>query len=167
MAYPTILAGQKVTASLLTSMEMVTVVKAANQAVTSSTTLVNDNELFLSVAASAVYQLDGWIPYDGAFSAGDFKTDWSVPTGATMLWSPNGPSTGGSALYTSNTVAAGTTVSIGTYGTGGAYTSASVRGRLVTSTTAGTLQFKWAQNSSNATATTVYAGAWIRLLRVS
>ncbi|WP_354643854.1 hypothetical protein [Kitasatospora camelliae] len=143
------------------------VTKSATQSVTSSTTLVNDTHLLLPVAANAEYHLEGFVVYDGAFSAGDFKCDWSLPASASMLWAGNGMSTGAGGGLTANTQASGTTVAFGTYGAGPPYTSLSVRGRIVTAGTAGNAQFKWAQNSSNATATRVLAGSWIRLIRVA
>jgi hypothetical protein len=141
--------------------------KAANQSVTSSTTLVNDTHLALAVVANAVYELEGFIAYDGATSPSDIKMDWTLPASATLLWGPLGAATGGAAAYAPLAVNAGTPLTAGTYGTGGAYTALNPRGRLATAGTAGTLQFRWAQNTSNATATTIYAGSWIRLRRVS
>jgi hypothetical protein len=38
---------------------------------------------------------------------------------------------------------------------------------LTTSSTSGTLQFQWAQGTSNATGTVVKAGSFIRLVRVA
>jgi hypothetical protein len=144
-----------------------TVVKSANQSVTSSTVLVNDTHLLLPLAANATYLLDGFIAYDGAFGAGEFKTDWTLPAGAALFWGLNGPTVGGGALYDSNSRNSGTVAAAGTYGTGGTRTSISPRGYITTGGTAGTLRLQWAQNASNATATTVYAGSWVRLLRIA
>lgn len=141
--------------------------KTSNQQVTSSTTLVNDTQLVLTLTANSIYMIDGFVAYDGAFNAGDFKADWSAPAGATIYWAVNGPATGGGALYASNTVSIGTVQTAGTYGTGGAQTSLNPKGLVTTAGTGGSLQFRWAQNTSNATATTVYAGSWFRIQRIA
>jgi hypothetical protein len=170
MVFPTIAAGQRITAALLNSMLPVTVYKTANQAVTSSTVLVNDNELTLPVVATGTYLLDGFIDYDGQFGpgTGDIKLDWSLPSGATLRWGPLGNASNDTAQkYASNTNVTGNVLTAGTYGTGGSHNAATPRGYLAVSSTAGNVQLMWAQNASSATATTVYAGSWIRLQRVA
>lgn len=147
--------------------QWLTVHKTSNQNVTASTTLVSDSHLLLPVVANAVYEMEAFIAYDGAFGAGELKVDWSVPSAATLYWALNGPTTGGGALYDSNVRSNGTAAAAGTYGTGGTQTSLNSRGRLTVGANAGNLQFRFAQSASNATATTVYAGSWIRLLRIS
>lgn len=170
MAFPSISAGQRITAGLLTSMLPVVAVKTINQAVTSSTTFVNDNELLLPVIANATYLFDGFIDYDGPFgpNVADIKLDWTLPSGATLRWGPLGNASNDiNQKYSSNTTLTGTALTAGTYGTGGTHTALSPRGYLTVGGTAGTAQLKWAQNVSSATATTVYAGSWIRLQRQS
>jgi hypothetical protein len=168
--FPSIAAGQRITASLLNSMLPVTVTKTVNQSVTSSTTLVNDLELTLPVVANGTYLLDGFIDYDGQFGpgTGDIKFDWSLPSGATLRWGPLGnASNDTSQKYASNTNLTGNVLTAGTYGTGGAHNAATPRGYVTVSSTAGNIQLMWAQNVSSATATSVYAGSWIRLTRTS
>lgn len=144
-----------------------TVVKSANTARTSTTTLAADPHLALSVAASATYLLDGFIDYDGAFGAGGLKIDFTLPASATLRWGPLGNVVADTTQkYTSNTVSTGS-LPVGTYGTGGNHTGATLRGYLTVAGTAGTVTLRWAQDTSNATATTVYAGSWMRLLRMT
>lgn len=139
----------------------------ATQSVTSSTTLVNATQLVLPLIANATYALSGFIVYDGAFAAGDIKVDWSLPASATMLWSANGMSTSAAGGLTANTVAAGTTISLGTYGAGPPYTALSLEGTITTLGTAGNAQFRFAQNSSNVFATSVYAKSRISARRIA
>ncbi|MFJ9443254.1 hypothetical protein ACIRRH_15490 [Kitasatospora sp. NPDC101235] len=138
---------------------------SATQPVTSSTTLVPATDLALPVVAGATYEIDGWIIYDGQFNAGDLKIGWSVPAGSTGTWSINAPGTGGTLTYSPNTVAIAATTTAGTYGAGG-LVNAAVRGYITAGAT-GTLQLQFAQNSSNPTPTSVYAGSWLRLHRVA
>ncbi|MCX5587537.1 hypothetical protein [Streptomyces erythrochromogenes] len=165
-AYPTLYAGQKFTALLASSMLPYTVYKAADESVTSSTTLQDDNHLILPLAANATYTIEGGLFYDGQFNAGNLKMTWSLPSLATIVWSANGPATGGAAAFASNAVTSGN-ISIGTYGTGGSKTTASISATVTTFATAGNMTLRWAQDGSHATATTIYAGSWLRALRTS
>ena len=143
--------------------------KAANQTVTSSTTLANDNHLALALSASATYLVDLFLIVDGS-TTGDFKMGWTFPTGATGDWTINAINTGAGAAATSGSItrAAIALASSENAGAAGAGTKLILqpRGLVVTSTTAGTLQLQWAQNTSDATGTVVYAGSWMRLERV-
>ncbi|MGP3684161.1 hypothetical protein ACTVZO_05505 [Streptomyces sp. IBSNAI002] len=146
---------------------MLHVVKSGNTARTSTTSLANDPHLALSVAANSTYLFDGFVDYDGAFGAGSLKMDFTLPASAVLRWGPLGNVVSETTQkYTSNTTASGS-MSVGTYGTGGLHTAATLRGYLTVAATAGTMQMRWAQDGSNGTATTVYAGSWLRLYRVT
>jgi hypothetical protein len=164
-AYPTLYAGQKLTAALLAAMQPYTIYKAADESVTSSTTLQDDNHLILPLAAGATYTIEGGLFYDGQFNAGNLKLTWTLPALATIFWSANGPATGGAAAFGSQAVTSGN-VTIGTYGTGGSKTTASINGTVTTFGTAGNMTLRWAQDAVHATATTIYAGSWLRAWRM-
>lgn len=166
VAFPTFYAGQKLTAALMASTQPQSVVKTADESVTSSTTLQDDNHLFLVLEASATYIVEGGLYYDGVFNAGNLKLTWSLPASATIYWSPNAPATGGAAAFASQAVTTGN-LSIGTYGTGGSKTTASISALVATAGTAGNMQLRWAQDASNATATTIYAKSWLRAIRIA
>jgi hypothetical protein len=165
--YPAIAAGQRITASLLTSMLPVFVTKAADEPATSSTTLQNDDELFLTLSASATYALDGYLITAGAtVTTGDLKIDWTVPSGTTMKYTSFGVVVSSPAVQYEATVNASSTARpIGTNGSSDM--GVPVRAVIITSTTAGTLQLRWAQNTSSATPTIIRAGSWLRLTRIA
>lgn len=144
--------------------------KTANESVTSSTAFQDDDHLTLTVEANVIYEMIAFIIYDGA-TAGDLKTTWSAPAGATLDWTPTG-------LLTSATVASGSlkmshstlpdNESVGTIGTGvGNRTVMRPTGLLVVGGTAGSFTFRWAQLTSDVTATTVLANSYLRLKRVA
>lgn len=142
--------------------------KTGDESVTSSTTLQNDDQLVLPLAANARYIFDGWLHYLGAATpAGDLKLSLSVPSGATVHWTNFGVNT--SALTAYNVVPEGTGLAgpraVGT--NGATEMSCQPRGYLTVGSTSGNLQLQWAQNSSSATATTIKAGSHLRLVRVS
>lgn len=139
--------------------------KGANESITSSTTIQNDDHFAFSVVANAFYALEGYVPYDGAVG-GDIKCDFTVPAGSSFLWTNFGNNTGGVTQY--NVATQGASVARAISGNGGTASVAfQPKGYLNTAGTAGTLQFRWAQNTSSGTATTVYASGWMKLTRMS
>lgn len=145
------------------------IMKTVTESVSLSTSLQNDNDFAWSCVASASYVLDGHLIYDGAAdTAGGLKMQFTVPSGtSTFYWTNFGANQG--ALSSYNVVAElGGTGSPRSVGTNlGTPMSLAPRGTLITGANAGTLQFLWAQQASNATATRILAGSWMRLARVA
>jgi hypothetical protein len=142
--------------------------KTATETVTSSTTLQNDDQLFLPVAVNARYIFDSALFYTGAASpAGDLKLSFSGPAGATMKWANRGVNSSGLSQYNVvvETLAAGSPRAVGT--NGATEMAAFPMGTVTTSSTSGNLQLQWAQNASSATGTALLAGSVIRLVRIA
>lgn len=140
------------------------VVKPADTSRNSTTTMSNDPDLVLNVAASATYYVSGVIFYDGpAAGSSDIKYTFTVPTGASgQYFLPRQSLAGNFAdafshfwtdTNTANTNSVGTFMILG------------VMGLLIT-TTAGALRFQWAQNTSNATNTRVRANSFLTAQRI-
>ncbi|WP_030344752.1 hypothetical protein [Streptomyces sp. NRRL S-1022] len=151
------------------------VVKTADETVTSSATLQNDDHLVLPVVANAVYTfaLDLYM-IDAADFVGDFKMSFTCPTGATFDMHGSGAHTTDLTAGTSAngewigklaTTSAGANLSFGCGNT--SVTAARVYGRLVVSGTAGTFQLQWAQNASDASGTTLKAGSYMTMTRIA
>ncbi|MGW8635069.1 hypothetical protein ACWGNX_27245 [Streptomyces sp. NPDC055793] len=129
--------------------------KAADEAVTSSTTLQNDNHLILPVVANATYTLFLMCIFSGA-TTGDIKFDWTVPSGSVLRWSDQ---TGVSGLHAD--------VDVHSAPAGSTLVAFQISATVVTSSNAGNVQFRWAQNASDATATIVRANSSLQLTRVA
>ena len=137
--------------------------KTSNQSVTSSTTPVNDTQLFLALPINTTYYIQGVVLFDAA-SGGDIKLNITVPTGATCNVASNNRTLSAVAQnwlpMNTNQVSsagsgAGTTLCISWFG-------------IVTmSSTAGNTQVVWAQNTSNATATRVFTNSVMLGTRIS
>lgn len=173
MVYPTAYAGQRITADQLNAMQPLYVEKAADQSVTSSTTNTDDTALLLPVEANAKYILTGMLLYS-ARSDTDIKIGWTAPTSATLDWIAHAQIQGGTTGIASSGIVVDRQIQGNSaFPLGGAaaenttYMTATVSGRLVTSTTAGDLQLNWAQITSNATASIMRAGSWLMLTRVA
>lgn len=142
--------------------------KSADQSVTSSVTLANDNDLQLLTAASGVYIVQWSLVTDGAV-AGDFQYAFSGAASATMTWESWGQLTTATvnAPVTPLDIAAiGTATAHGTIATG---TNSRVYGTgvLRNAGSPGSLVLKWAQGTSSATATRLRAGSWMTATRIA
>lgn len=166
--YPVLYAGQRFTAAVAASMLPLDAAKTASTSRASTTTTSADPDLQITVAASAEYVLEAYIRYSG-FNGGDLKFRFTAPG------TPNG-SAGARTMELADTAATDASSalrlpfnadkSIGCIST----TTAQViqfRGRLITSSTAGTFSFDWAQDTSNATATIIEADSWMSLRRIA
>lgn len=145
--------------------------KTANESVTSSTTVQEDNHLKYTFPETGTYILTFVIFYEGA-AAGDLKIqfDW---TGA--LSSFNGFVVGfptsaasfsdhfrGESLYGDATSPSGT-ANLGCIAGNTMFARVQL---MVIVTTVGTLALNWAQNTSDATATTVLQHSYVDVLQV-
>lgn len=143
--------------------------KTSDETVTSSTTLQNDDQLLLPVAANAVYWIEGFVIYTST-ATGKIKTGWTGPAGATFQWASDALDqtvTAASAekVWRSvNTIA--DSQAWGTAGTGVPVVGMP-KGVLITAGTSGNFQFQWAQNTSDGTATTVKIGSILTARRLA
>lgn len=177
MAYPwsahDVLTASDLNAAIALALPNI-VIKSADESVTSSTTLQDDNELLISLAAGKTYCIEAFILASGA-AAGDIKIAWARTgtlnhTGARFCEGPGANTTdvtaaaaaattvgvtranGGNALTTANS-----------YGVDGAAVSAIREQFVIQSAVTGTLTLQWAQNASSGTATLVRAGSWLKV----
>lgn len=127
-----------------------TAVKPSDTSRASTIAPAADPVLALTVAANATYLVE----CVGVWTSGGggFRADWTGPAGATMVWTDNDGSS---------------SPDLGTDLTFAATTGTTFKGALVVGATAGTLTFRWAQNTSNAAATVLKAGCYLRLERVA
>lgn len=143
--------------------------KTADQSVTNSTTLVNDNDITFTVVANGVYVVRGMLSGTGS-TTGDVKIGWTAPAGATFDWNattqPASASTTVGSIATDRSPIANT-ATIGTIGAGTIMT-APVNGLLVVAGTAGSFTLQFAQQALDAgTASIMKAGSYIVLERLA
>lgn len=144
--------------------------KTADTARISSFLLADDPHLTVSVAANAVYKIEGCLFATGV-TTGDFQAAWSGPAGFDGTWSLYGPSLSLAASATTGEVRynAGALSGARVAGMSDASTPVTMfpTGLLRTAGTAGTFVLQWAQNTSDGTATTLKMDSWIELVRVA
>jgi hypothetical protein len=162
-------AGQKVRASEINQHVLLVGRCSSDLVSTSDTTLSDVTGMSVAVEASSTYIIDGFVAYTSASATPDLKAAFSVPTGATGFWTLFGMDTADTSPGDINTAYAAALTTTLVAGTDATFTqqAAAIYGFIDVSTTAGTLQFQAAQNTSSATSMTVEAGSWIRLQKVS
>lgn len=169
-SYPTLAAGQRITAALLRSMLPQTVRKTADTERPATTTYADDPHLTFAAEANAVYTMYGWIKYF-ADPTPDLKIQFSVPTGCLGEWGWLMPGSGsvaaGTAGYSIRTETNDVTQGRTGYGTSDSTHMTPMGGLFRMSSTAGNITLQWAQNTSNATATTLYTDSFLTFLRIA
>ncbi len=131
----------------------VEVVRKTADQTNNSNTLVDDTELKLAVRANTVWWLRLFIRATSP-AAEDMKWGWTLPSGATIEWSELGDFASGSFL-TPNTTG---TEAVST--AGGVDEVNIIEALVIVGSTAGTIQFQWAQlGGLGGSPTTVYANS--------
>ena len=141
--------------------------KAADQSVTSSSTLVNDTALVLTPRINCVYWMELYVSYEGGTNgSADLKAQFTVPAGAAIIYAETHNSSAAIGTVVTGLKAAASTLTAGTNGAGSVQPLFAT-GTFTMGTTPGNLQFQWAQNTPSATATIVHAGSALLLRRIA
>ena len=137
-------------------------VKTGGTSRASTTVLTADPGLTTAVTAGATYDVELVLFYNGANAAGYFKWDFIVPAGATFPYSVLYMNATGTLVLQKQ--APGSSQYADTTGTGNTLAIV-IKGILVVSSTVSPFSLSWAQNASNATATTLEAYSKMTLRR--
>lgn len=173
--YPVITAGERITAELLRSMIPVIVRKQTNTARSSTTTLTDDPELTFSLGANSVYFVEFIVKYatPGASGTAGFKTAWTTPSGASGNRTALGPGSSASDSNADNiSMHSGihgftTAVIYGSRSTSTSNQLALIETAVVTTSSAGTCAFQWAQQTSNGSNTTLFGDSIMRVTQLA
>lgn len=136
--------------------------KAADQSKASDATLADDDTLFFPMLANTKYAFEFKAFFDTAATP-DFKFAIDAPASPTILRLIRkhvDPAALTSLVVASEVAEVGSTALAGGTGTNGGFVEA--EGIVHNGVNAGNLAFQWAQNTSNASATIVRAGSYIK-----
>jgi hypothetical protein len=170
--YPAIAGGDDITADLLASMLPMFTVKSSATTRTSTTTLADDPELTLTLAANAKYFVELFLCY-GAINAEKFKTAWKVPSGVTgtrFVMGPGSSANQGSMDNVSMRAGAHLFTTAVTYGTRDDNTGgclAEEKAVIITGASSGTFALQWAQATSGSTGTSLFESSFMRVTRLA
>lgn len=140
--------------------------KLANETISSNIAVQDDDDLFFSIEANAVYHVTLCLFY-AAQLANDLRINFSGPASATFDYIINTIVSTGTGYIEDGCFpgAMGTDNIIG--GLGGNTATAHLEGLLIVAGTAGTFRFRWAQGVSGASGTTVLAKSFMVGRRVA
>lgn len=145
--------------------------KTADESVTSSTVMQDDDDLQLTLEAGATYSVNGAFYADGA-TAGDMKIAYqytgTVAAGTTLGFHclSAAAAANPAELYADTLPDVDVTTRIlGMVGVNSDYPTLVVG--IVKTTTAGTFSIQWAQGASSATATRMRAGSFLQFRKVA
>ncbi len=141
-------------------------VKPTNESVVSSTSFQDDDHLSVTLQPNGVYWLDMMLIANGS-TTGDLKLQIFIPSG-TLRWITNGLRIGATTSIDSvnRRSMTGGNVTGGDVGMVGSASMVFPRGIARIGATGGLAYLRWAQNTSNATATQILAGSFMRWTRV-
>ena len=135
--------------------------KSVDESVTSSTTLQDDDELLIAVRPKLQYVVDGVVFATSASVTPDIKIAFTAPSGSTIDIGYVGMTGTASAqadiLETSGSASASIPVDADKV------TVILIHGTIKLDSTAGFLQLRWAQNTSNGTAVTIKEGSYLKV----
>jgi hypothetical protein len=134
--------------------ETLKVRKSANESVTRSTVLQEDNNLKLSLEANKTYIIDGVIMASSTSATPDLKIAFFAPSGAIVTIGYTNDQN--EAILSSGATSTRIELPANTP------TSVHIHGTVKTSGSNGDFQLKWAQFASNAAPTTVMEGSYLR-----
>ena len=165
MPPPTWVTGQVLTASdVNTWFVPIVATKTADTSRASTVTVTADPELTVTIPSAGTWYLLCYLNYEGAaVGTGDLKIQ--VTSVGTLRYHAIYQGAGGAANVGSTFQGGGTPSGFATQGLG-TLCGGTLHGTLVTATS-GTTTLNWAQNTSNATATTLHANSSMMLWRIS
>jgi len=142
--------------------------KTASQNVGPSNTVlqnITDMVVALPAANGAIFGFSAVVYYDAA-TAADLALAFTIPAGATMRWGLIGAglSTIGDPTFSAVATASGTIIAVGGNGVGTVLMTI-IKGELTQGANAGNLQLQAAQNSSDASNTTVQSRSRMKVWR--
>lgn len=137
-------------------------VKSGRTSRASNTTVAIDPDLQIQLPAGGTYSVEGWLNDATGSSSGGLKGNISFSGSiTTALWAMTGTGTGVTAVALS-AFASTQEMESAQSGVGSMLISG-----VLQCTTSGTLSFNWAQESSNATASILGQGSYLRITRLS
>lgn len=139
--------------------------KTANESVWNSPTLRDDPHLHVPLTANAVYTFQAFIAYR-AHTDADLRIAWSVPSGATLRWTPGGAGIVTEGIVGPMKASANGTAPVNLGGAGTGTPMAAVATGIVRTGAAGRLQLRWAQDCAHASTLTVERDSYLKLTRV-
>jgi hypothetical protein len=144
--------------------------KASDETVNNSAVLQNDDDFTFSVDANSTYFVEMWLLLSAPSTTPDWQWKWTGPSGATMFHGPDtysGVSLWNEAVTTTTNSGDLHTLSSNPFMGGNAGTKGlRMQGIIIVSSTAGTMHFQWAQNTADASNSTIKANSLLAYQKI-
>ena len=159
-------------ANLNASVNPLIAIKTATETVNNSTTIQDDDELFVTPSTNATYWVQTLVLYDSVSTTPNIKIAFSFAAGATFTYGGMGMTTANANFDTGAgdgylRFPAATSGGRRTYGTMASELGAMPNGILIMDSTAGTFRLRWAQDTATAENTQVKAKSYIWARRIA
>ena len=143
------------------------VIKQTQESVSSSTTLQDDDELTITLAANTLYSFESIVYFTKATSGPDAKMLWVAADGSydVHVIKTDDTSAASAALVGGLNEATAASV-ISTLSSAGDITYAYSRGQIKTAGAGGAFKLQWAPNTSTANALNLEANSWMRATKI-
>lgn len=146
---------------------IVYVYKTADESVTSSATIQDDDHISFSLNAYETWELNGELQADNVSNNVDIKIAWQFPAGATARFYVTGIQDAGGNAIQGNGLITGSNTPKTIQINSGVSSLISVRGIIKMGSTSGTLKLRWAQGTANLSTTTLRAYSYAKIIRVN
>lgn len=148
-----------------------TAYKTADETVTSSTTLQDDDHLVVPIGANETWAVQYTLYLSSANATGDFKATIGVPSGATVrntsIIGIDAAATSATGSAKMQSISSATALNVGVPASAQADTVAIFTASIENGATPGNVILQWAQNVSNASGTVVEQGSWLLATRLA
>jgi hypothetical protein len=138
--------------------------KTANEDVSSSATLQDDDHMFLTLGANQIWEVEGMVDFTSASATPGAAFNFNAPTGSTfkMTYHTNTSSATSFASGVINNGGSDANIALGANGAGVVH----FKGIVVVAGNAGNFGFRWAQGTSDATPTTARTNSYLKFTRI-
>lgn len=140
--------------------------KSADESVNNRTAMQDDDHLSFSIGASETWLFEFTLVMICSSGSADLDAAITVPASASVMYASLAPRATDT-LIQSSTVATTSGAEVGPIGVASTATMGTIRGVVVNSTNAGTVQLQWAQNVLTVADSTVKAGSYLLAHRVA
>lgn len=140
--------------------------RTTNSSGKQNATLADDTQLQVPVVSGGVYVVDAQIVYTSP-QAADLQLAWTQLASSSFEWTPGGIGAGTTGVESTYKVEDRNITQSGQLGGADANFLTARPTGLFLAGSSGTVAFRWAQWTTTASDTILYAGSWIRFMRVA
>lgn len=147
--------------------------KTSDESRANTTAVTADSQLTLALASNSTYIIDGLIIYNSTDLSADLHLNFSAPTSAQAFTGGAGPAPsatdtiGSGEFFADRNTTGPTSFVVGVGGNSSFDAGYTFKAMVVTAGSSGSFTLNWGPNASTATPLTVFAGSFMRAIKVA